>query len=480
VNILKWTVGPALLAFCVAPALAEQAIDTAFNYNPAQAATTATQQSVSTAFSYHPAEPAAASAAPQSVQTAFNYNYSLSDDAAAVAPGCEAEASCGCEPSCGVEDGCCSSGCGDGGLFSGCCGDPWTLHDLLTPCSDHNYGGWVAVGYHSDLTGLAGDFPVPGGFNQPAPFDFNDRPDELNLHQAWVYFEKVADGSCCSSDWGYRFDIMYGTDAQAMQAGGNASNGWDRAWDHGAYGWAMPQAYVEYACGDFSVIGGRFITPLGYESSLAPDRFFYSQSLTSFNSEPFAHTGVLTKYKANDVLTLYNGWTLGWDTGFDQYGGGSNYLGGVTAEVSDDVTLTYLCTAGNFGFRSGDRHGYSHSAVVEVILSDNCEYALQSNYVDTDGAFGDPTFSSEDISANNYLFYTLNDCLVLGTRLEWWKSDQVNGQNTSFYNLTGGLNYWPHPNMVIRPEIRYDWTPSEGNLTGYNREIFGIDAVITF
>ena len=27
----------------------------------------------------------------------------------------------------------------------------------------------------------------------------------------------------------------------------------------------------------------------------------------------------------------------------------------------------------------------------------------------------------------------------------------------SFYPLTGGVNYYPHPNVTIRPEIRYDW-----------------------
>ena len=27
----------------------------------------------------------------------------------------------------------------------------------------------------------------------------------------------------------------------------------------------------------------------------------------------------------------------------------------------------------------------------------------------------------------------------------------------SFYSLTSGVNYYPHPNVTIRPEIRYDW-----------------------
>ena len=45
--------------------------------------------------------------------------------------------------------------------------------------------------------------------------------------------------------------------------------------------------------------------------------------------------------------------------------------------------------------------------------------------------------------------------------MEWWKSNTVTGESTSFYELTGGINYKPHANVVIRPEIRYNWTPGD-------------------
>jgi hypothetical protein len=78
------------------------------------------------------------------------------------------------------------------------------------------------------------------------------------------------------------------------------------------------------------------------------------------------------------------------------------------------------------------------------------------------------------------LIYTLNDCWAVGGRAEWWKSNNVTGSQSSFYDITGGLNYKPHANVVIRPEIRYDWT-NEGNTTGgYNQTWFGVDGVFTF
>jgi hypothetical protein len=55
----------------------------------------------------------------------------------------------------------------------------------------------------------------------------------------------------------------------------------------------------------------------------------------------------------------------------------------------------------------------------------------------------------------------------------------MTGDSTSYYELTGGVNYHANANLVIRPEIRYDWSPTDfpGD---YNRAIFGIDAVLTF
>lgn len=430
--------------------------------------------------------PAAGSSDSVSTVTCFLddsvYGSAYTEDAAAKSD-CAAPCGDSCCSDCG--DGCCSQ-CGDSCCSCGgadcCLGDPCTLHEQLTPCCKTTYGGWVQFGYHSDNTGLSSEFNDQ--------FDYNDVPDRLNWHQAWLYVERLADPDCCSADWGYRFDIMYGTDAQEMQATGNpradvpGQGRWDASFDHSSYGWAMPQAYAQAAVGDWSVIGGYFISPVGYEYVTAPQNFFYSHSLSSFNSEPFTHTGVLATYAPGDELKVYAGWTLGWDSAFDQFGGGSNFLGGFETQLSDGVTFAYLLTAGNFGYRSGNESGYAHGTYVTLELSDSLEYGVYSAYVDSDGSYGDPNVPLEDVSVVNYLFYTINDCWSLGGRVEWWKSNQVTGDSTSFYELTGGINYKPHANVTIRPEIRYDWTPSEDAvdavIPNYNREIFGVDVVLTF
>jgi hypothetical protein len=393
------------------------------------------------------------------------------------------------EPSpdmCSCQSGC-SGGCsyssndwGLGNCLGDCClGEAWTLRDCLTPCCEcgPTYGGWFSMGYYNHNERLS--------FDQSDGLAFRDYPHNLNLDQAWFYVEKLAESNSCCPDYGYRLDVMYGVDAQFAQAFGNprALDGpnrgaWDASFDHGPYGWAMPQLYGEVAYGDWSWKVGHFWTPAGYEVVPATGNFFYSHSLTHFNSEPFTHTGVLGTYRPSDCMTWYAGWTLGWDTGFDQFDDGNIFIGGFTRKMND-VSFSYIGTVGNFGWRSGGEFGHSHHMVLVNDLSNCLKWVLQSDIVNTDGTLADDDFENQDYGLTNYLIYKYNDCWSFGGRFEWWKSNNVTGTSDSFQEVTGGINYHANANLVIRPEIRYDWT-NEGNLDDYNQGWFGVDAVFTY
>lgn len=372
-----------------------------------------------------------------------SYNTSLTD-----CEDCAAPASCGCE-SCTAIAACDDCACDTGG--SDC--EPWTLFNQDN-CYGIGIGGWISAGYHSQSNG-----------------QFNNRPDEFNLHQAWLYAERVADGSC-GLDWGFRVDAMYGIDGTDTQAFGNNPGNWDyqNGFDHGPYSFALPQAYVELAAGDLSLKIGHFFTLVGYEVVPAPDNFFYSHAFTMYNSEPFTHTGVLATYNWSEDTTLYGGWTLGWDTGFDQFGQGNSFLGGFSTTLMEDITFTYIATYGDFGWR-GEADSYSHSIVLDVALTENLNYVLQSDLMDARGIPSLNQVGVDTFGINQYLFYTINDCWKAGGRMEWYKI-----QGVSIYEATAGLNYKPHSNLTIRPEYRYEWVPS----LGADQSIFGIDAVFTF
>ncbi|MGD9854919.1 MAG: outer membrane beta-barrel protein [Planctomycetaceae bacterium] len=338
-------------------------------------------------------------------------------------------------------------------------GDPWDLtNSVLGEDSDIDIGGWTQFGYHNESDGV-----------------FNTHPDHVDLQQGYLYLEKVADGSE-GVDFGGRLDVMYGTDAQNTQAFGNRPGNWDfmNGFDHGVYGWALPQAYLEAAYGDWSVKAGHFYTLMGYELVTAPGNFFYSHAFTHNFGEAFTHTGAVATYAASDDVTLYGGWTLGWDTGFDQFNDGSNFLGGASVAATDDVTVTYIVTAGNLGWL-GD--GYAHTLVADWVINDEWEYIFQSDYVGTD-AIGGGHFDT--IGVNQYLFYTISDKVKAGGRAEWWKAHGV-----SYYEMSLGVNVLPTANFRIRPEIRYQWAPGTTTATNpfgitVDETIFGIDAILIF
>lgn len=341
-------------------------------------------------------------------------------------------------------------------------GDPWALSDhLCDECSDISIGGWTQLGYHDRAN---------------APLMFNTNPHEINLHQQWFYAEKLADGEC-GTDWGFRFDILYGLDGENTQAFGNPPGTWDfqNGFDHGIYHWAIPQLYAEVASGDWNWKVGHFFTPAGYEVVAATGNFFYSHMFTHVYSEPFTHSGVLGTYQASDDLVVYTGWTAGWDTGFERHhdgdnSEGSNFLGGFAYTLTEGTTFTYITTVGDFGWRA---EGYTHHVVLTSELSDQWTTVLGHDLVETNIP-GDHQYS-----LYGYLFYTVNDCLKYGVRGEWWKTP-----GSSIYDVTVGINYRPHANLVIRPEYRYQWADGEDTAVALGIPtdvgIFGIDAVLSY
>lgn len=349
---------------------------------------------------------------------------------------------------CGAGDGSCGQG---DGLPGGRGGDGFSLANMLGSDGESGIeiGGWLQFGYQNR------DAVVPR---------FNTYEERVNLHQGWLYAEKVADGSS-GFDWGFRVDGMYGVDAANTQAFGNNPGNWDfqNGFDNGQYGFAIPQAYAEVASGDWSVKVGHFYTIVGYEVVTAPDNFFYSHAFTMFNSEPFTHTGFVATYNASDDLTLYGGWTLGWDTGYDQFGNGSNFLGGASLALSEDTTLTYITTIGDFGARGTG--GYGHSIVLDMSLTDDLNYIVQSDFVETD------TPGDRQYGLNQYLIYNINDSVGVGGRVEWWNTGGV-----SVYDATVGLNIKASDNLIFRPEVRQDWSPGFGIADTF----FGMDAILTF
>ena len=341
---------------------------------------------------------------------------------------------------------------------------PWKLFNF----DNINMGGWFQGGYTDESNDL-----------------FNSRPDSFNLHQAYFFAEKVAESKDGRLGYGFRFDGLYGIDGPDTQSFGNEFGNFDfsddftRGGDGGGFGWAIPQLYGEVAGEDWSVKLGHFYTLVGYEVVTAPDNFFFSHAITQYNSEPFTHTGAIGTFNVSDKTTVYGGWTAGWDTGFDQFEDGSNFLGGFSTQLTDKTALTYITTIGDFGARGEDAYG--HSIVFDTAVTDNFNYVLQSDLLRVDST------GEDNLGINQYFLYTLTDKLAAGVRAEWWKGDSLTGYaphggvlpatgSHSYYDVTLGLNIKPSQNIIIRPEYRYDWSPALDYEEGYA----GVDVIVLY
>lgn len=367
----------------------------------------------------------------------------------------------------------------------GSLGEPWRLPQ---PCILQQHGieigGWTQAGVYTNAHGAGTNGPL--GFNNETDF---------NLHQQWFYAEKKTNTDDGCWDLGGRIDYVFGVDGPDTQAFGDG--GWDFGWNSSNYyGSAIPQLYLELAFGDWSIKGGRFFTPIGYEVIPATGNFFFSHSYAQYYAEPFTHTGFLVTRKIGDRLSAFGGWVDGWDSGWENLNGADNFLGGFNFTLSERTTFTYSLVTGNWGrsnVSTNEGDIFMNSFVLTHKLSDKWTYVFQH---DLGLNTNNPNGNGQWYGVNQYLFYQWNDCWAGGIRAEWFHDDDgvrvvspdFNGAAGDYYEVTLGLNYKPHANVVIRPELRWDWY--NGNAAAGNRPFNngqsnsqfagGVDAIFTF
>ena len=396
---------------------------------------------------------------PVSVEsTAFNYDYYAQPEAQ------PSPSDVPVAPPAGVGGGC--DGCGGYGCYDYCDDyDPcdccrWTLCD--NSCRSWTVGGWISGG------GTVANHKPAGGFL--TPLAFNDRDQEFHLNQFWVYAEKTVDGSCCGWDIGGRADIMWGTDHRFTQAVGwelhddgtphlNSSN------PNHLYGFAVPQLYAEVGNANASIIVGHYYTLIGYEVVPANGNFFYSHSYTMLYGEPFTHTGALARYAYNDRTQVYIGVNNKWDT-VDATSDRASVLAGFTWESCDcRGSIAMFVTSGSEVSGAGARNGVRtmYSMVGTYWINPCLQYVIQhdNGWQDNEIAAGT---KAEWYGINQYLFYTVNDCWKAGLRFEWFRDDDgvrvptsTRGVAGDYYEVSLGANWTPNCNLVVRPELRYDW-----------------------
>jgi putative OmpL-like beta-barrel porin-2 len=370
-----------------------------------------------------------------------------------------------CEP-------CCQT-CG-GGCLSGCnLGEPWTLCEEEN-CYNITFGGFVSSGIYANAWGSPNN----------GILWMKNVADGYTVDQVWGFAEKTLDTEC-GWDWGGRVDYLFGADAPDYQSFGDGSFdfGWNTSRDYGS---AMPNLYAEVGYGDLSIKGGHFITTIGWECLQDAYNFFSSNSLAYCYAEATTHTGFLANYDVHEAVSINAGWVAGWDSGWENRNGASMLLGGATLALFDDVSLIWAFSAGEQGDLNGTPLGqlYMNSLCMEWLVNEKLTYVLQHDLGTQSGLGATP---AQWYAIVNYLQYQYNDCWSVGMRAEWFRDDDGarSGFQGDLYEFTFGLNYKPHANVTIRPEIRYDWYADAGGApfndgTQTDQLAGGFDVIVTF
>ena len=222
-----------------------------------------------------------------------------------------------------------------------------------------------------------------------------------------------------------------------------------------------------------------------------PENFFYSHAYTYVHGEPFTFTGALFTVQPNDRAKLNVGYTNGWDV-FDSTSNEYGILAGVTLISADrrtSLAATVRSGADVTNVRVGgalideDRHFYS--LMLQHQINDCWRYVLQHDFGYQEDAevvvnTGPRTITFNTgkwYGINQYLIYDVNETTSAAIRAEWFRDQDSSrlgvpvvfnpGGPTflggNYVAVTGGLNWRPHGNVTVRPEIRWDYSDLRGN-----------------
>ncbi len=424
---------------------------------------------------------------PASIEkTAFEYsNYYAQDydeKAGAKEEGVEGEsaAAAGVPQEAPAED---SAGNGAGTLLNPCCclGEQWKLFDgPCLKCNNINVAGWLAQSYTWNT-----DSP-PDRFN--GPVTWTDRSNDYELNQLYLFAEKTTDTGGYGTDFGWRTDMMFGTDYRFNTASGLETRGQFTSPKISTlrfYGVAFTQFYAEVAVNDWKVKVGHWYAPVGYEVVPTTGNFFPNLPYTFQYGEPFTMTGVIGTKQVNDNVSFSAGIQHGWDN-FDNSNPNWSWVGAYTENFSDGASLAISNTAGqepnqNYGTNGSTSFRYLQTNVYSRPLkqiNENLTYVAQSDFGYQNAALVNGGHAWW-YGLNQYLFYKVSDCMTYGIRAEWFRdqngyrvggflgttpngslrglSGNRSGYFGSFYEVTMGANYKYSANTTIRPYVRFDW-----------------------
>ncbi len=372
--------------------------------------------------------------------------------------------------------------------------------------------GYIEGGYQANIRDMSGYQNVAR--NQGRVFDSQGNNRAI-LNQVDLNIDRAFDPKK-AFDVGGKIEIIYGSDADLIHSQGTPLDGDElqnlgsRAY-HPAWNADPTQAYVDLSFGQVGnglvVRAGKFVTFFSYETINTLNNPFYSRSLL-FSAVNFTNTGVVAFYKINDQWAVAGGITRGWDEALEDNNGAPDLMGQVTWTPNKQLKVTF-----NFGTGPEDTKDTAHyrttlDPVITYQVNDKLSLGAELLYVYDGGYNNIVGYDSEGnaITSNEplmhsygdvwggafYAKYVLSDMFALNGRFEKLH-DFRSGTSINVYEATAGVTITPFPkdpigkNLMLRPEIRYDFSEDPIFTTGNNRNTawrdqwtVGGDVIFTF
>ena len=218
----------------------------------------------------------------------------------------------------------------------------------------------------------------------------------------------------------------------------------------------VTQAFIQYARGSLTVIGGRFLTLAGAESENPTLNTNFSRSLLYF-AEPITHTGLRATYAATDTLSVVVGINNGWNTTSTSYGSKTGELA-LLFTPDKTAALTAQAYVGKDPAYDATRAlvdivgTYNATASLSLILNVDWGQQERQPVLGTDL----PNLQWDGLAG--YVNYACNDQWRISLRGEYLddKGGFVTGGAQKIEEGTITAGYSPMKSFELRLEGRYD------------------------
>jgi hypothetical protein len=314
-----------------------------------------------------------------------------------------------------------------------------SLTDVLTS------SGLTATGY------VAASYYHSNGYSTFHQFDVQH--DTFQLDQAaFTLAYQPKEG------FGALVNIAAGEDMKILHA---AEDGNNNSFD-------VVQAFVQYAKGPLTVIGGKYVTLVGAEVIAPTGNSNFSRSLLFF-AEPLTHTGVRATYAVTDTVSLTAGVNNGWNTTSTSYGSktGEFGVGWIPNKIFSITAQAYVGKSDAIG-AAGIPYDATKT-IVDFVGTYNVTDAL-TLILSYDWGKQEQNFAgSDDLKWNGAAFYAnyaINEQYRASLRLEYLDDENgfVTGTSQTLKEATLTFGYDPIKSVELRAEFRYDMG-NKGNPT---------------